>query len=143
MNLRIGARDLEAIRAASASAFPEECCGLLIGARDGGEANVRSIVAAPNIADDPAHRFEIEPAALFAAHRAARETGQAVIGHYHSHPGGGAAPSAHDRDRAYGEGEIWLIVPVTADGAGDAAAHVFDGGRFQPMDIITTPAEAV
>lgn len=61
-----------------------------------------------NVAPDPRDSFEIDPAALIAAHRAARSGGPAPIGHYHSHPRGPAHPSA--RDAAMAEpGSYWLI----------------------------------
>ena len=49
------------------------------------------------------------PAALIAAHRAARVGGETVIGHYHSHPGGDPQPSACDAAAA-AAGELWLVV---------------------------------
>ena len=139
MRLRIQAGDLEAIAAAAAAAFPEECCGLLVGGRDGDALVAAQIVAAANVAHKPRRRFEVDPATLFEAHRCARAAGQSVIGHYHSHPGGSAMPSAHDRARAYAEGEVWLIVAedgTGAAGAGAARAHIFEGGGFREIEIV-------
>jgi proteasome lid subunit RPN8/RPN11 len=67
------------------------------------------------VAADPARSFEIDPAALFAAHRRARAGAVVVIGHYHSHPSGAAVPSARDAAQAMGDGALWLI--LTADEA--------------------------
>jgi proteasome lid subunit RPN8/RPN11 len=88
-----------------------EVCGLLFGAsgvRDGGR--IEAVEACANVAADPARAFEIDPAALFAAHRRARGGGEAVIGHYHSHPSGEAVPSARDAAQAMGDGALWLIL---------------------------------
>lgn len=63
-----------------------------------------------NVAADPARRFEIDPAALLAAHRAARAGGPAILGCYHSHPSGVAEPSACDAAAAEPNGWLWLIV---------------------------------
>ncbi len=87
-----------------------EVCGLL-GTPD---AIVEAIPAA-NVAPDPAHSFEIDPSALFAAHRAARAGGPAIVGCYHSHPSESREPSARDADAAV-PGQLWLIVA-----AGEAA----------------------
>ncbi|RZM10829.1 MAG: hypothetical protein EOP68_05345, partial [Sphingomonas sp.] len=57
-----------------------------------------------------ARSFEIDPVALFAAHRRARAGGQAVVGHYHSHPSGVPVPSARDAAQAMGDGALWLII---------------------------------
>ena len=62
------------------------------------------------MAADPARTFEIDPVALFAAHRRARGGGPAVIGHYHSHPSGVPIPSPRDAAQAMGDGAVWVIL---------------------------------
>lgn len=66
--------------------------------------------SAANVHPSPATHFEIDPEALIDAHRAARAGGAQVIGYYHSHPQGPAAPSATDRACANGDGAVWAIV---------------------------------
>jgi proteasome lid subunit RPN8/RPN11 len=78
---------------------------LLLGQGD----RIARVVPCANVAAEPWHRFEIDPAALIAAHRAARGGGAAVIGHYHSHPTGLAEPSPRDAADAAPDGSIWLI----------------------------------
>ena len=85
---------------------PAECCGLLLG-RGG---RIDRAVHAANIAADPLRHFEIDPAALIAAHRAARAGGPELIGYYHSHPQGHPLPSATDCAHASGDGRVWAIV---------------------------------
>lgn len=83
----------------------EEVCGLLLG-----EAEVIMVAQpAANVATDAARSFELDPATLLSAHKAARAGGPAVLGHYHSHPSGLAAPSVTDAAAAY-PGAFWLIV---------------------------------
>lgn len=88
-------------------AHPQECCGLLLGAADGA---VLAAVPTANVHPQPERHFEIDPAALIAAHRTARSGGPAVLGYYHSHPTGRAEPSATDRAAASADGRIWAIV---------------------------------
>ena len=97
---------LATLREEAEKAHPLECCGLLLG-----EAN-RIVEARPvaNMHPDPARHFELDPASLIAAHRAARQGGPQVLGYYHSHPGGAAVPSATDQASASGDGRIWAIV---------------------------------
>ncbi len=99
-----------------------EVCGLLLGSRE----EVDEIVPASNVASDPARHFELDPIVLIAAHRAQRAGGPRIVGHYHSHPGGLAVPSATDRANAVPDGSFWLIV-----GSGDArlwiASPMHDG----------------
>lgn len=95
----------EMLRATDAAA-PYEACGLLLGAG----RHVRTAIPCANVADDPARHFEIAPASLIAAHRAARAGGPQVVGYFHSHPNGLARPSATDRASAAGDGRVWAIV---------------------------------
>jgi proteasome lid subunit RPN8/RPN11 len=99
--------DLLARLVAQAEASPNrEICGLLFGAPN----RIEAAEASANVAADPAWTFEIDPAALFAAHRRARTGGAAVIGHYHSHPSGVPVPSPRDAAQAMGDGAVWLIL---------------------------------
>jgi proteasome lid subunit RPN8/RPN11 len=82
-----------------------EICGLLIGSAD----RVDRIQPAANIALDPARTFELDPAILFGALRRERAGEGAVVGHYHSHPGGDGAPSATDAAMIRHVGELWII----------------------------------
>ncbi len=92
--------------AEAARAAPLECCGLLLGRGD----RVLEARAAANVAADPARHFEIDPAALFAAHRAARSGSLELVGYYHSHPRGHPVPSATDCAHASGDERIWAII---------------------------------
>lgn len=94
-----------AILAAAAAAAPDEACGLLFGTGH----HVRTATRTANVHPEPRHRFEIDPAALIAAHKAARAGGPALLGYWHSHPGGLPEPSATDRAAASGDGRIWAI----------------------------------
>jgi proteasome lid subunit RPN8/RPN11 len=103
VEISIRLRD-ELVAAAAASA--DEICGLLLGRGE----HVERALPCRNLAATPATRFELDPAALFAAHRAARAGGPAVLGHYHSHPSGDARPSPRDAVDAAPDGSLWLIV---------------------------------
>lgn len=97
---------LATLIAEATKAHPREACGLLLGRG----AMIEAAVPCANVHPEPEHHFEIDPAALIAAHRAARSGGPAVLGYYHSHPNGRAQPSATDRAMACGDGRIWAIV---------------------------------
>jgi len=96
----------ETMLAAARAAAPAEACGLLLGT--GGR--IDAATSAANVHPQPARHFEIDPAALIAAHKAARAGGPQVLGYWHSHPNGLARPSATDRAHASGDGRIWAIV---------------------------------
>jgi len=115
MPIEVTSSVLIALRQQAMLAQPEECCGLLLGEREEGNARVTAILPTANIHEKPETHFEIDPQALIDAHRAARAGGPQVVGYYHSHPAGPAQPSATDRDMASGDGRIWAIVGEDGD----------------------------
>jgi proteasome lid subunit RPN8/RPN11 len=90
----------------AAAAHPLEVCGLLLG----GGTLIREVRPCANVHPQPERHFEINPYALIAAHRAAREGGPQVVGYYHSHPSGPPKPSATDRAHATADGRVWAII---------------------------------
>ena len=96
---------------------------------------VTGILPSANVAADPARFFEIDPAALLAAHRAARSGGPQVIGHYHSHPNGRAEPSPRDAADAAPDGSIWLIAASGRLTAWRAGPHGALHGRFDAVEL--------
>lgn len=106
------------------SAAPDECCGLLLGSG----RRINEARATANVAPDPRTRFEIDPAALIEAYRAARSGGREVLGYYHSHPAGHPLPSATDRKHMSGDGRIWAIVAGR-----DISFWRDDGREFAPL----------
>ncbi|HSU65379.1 MAG TPA: rhodanese-like domain-containing protein [Tepidisphaeraceae bacterium] len=95
------------IEAEGVAAFPNECCGILIGkdvsGGSGGGRIVHKLVAGKNAfeADEQYHRFSIDPRAQLKAEREAEAAGLAVLGFYHSHPNHPARPSEYDRDHGW------------------------------------------
>ncbi len=123
---------LDGIRRESVALAPREACGLLFG--EGAE--ITAFQAVENVAESPETRFEIDPAALFAALKAERAGGRKLIGYWHSHPSGDATPSATDAAMAAPDGKLWLIVTaevVTAWRAGPGGLY----GRFEKLEIGT------
>jgi proteasome lid subunit RPN8/RPN11 len=116
-------------------AFPRECCGLIEGAWHGDAVEAAALHPAPNLSMD-ADRFEIDPAAQFAALRTARANGREIVGCYHSHPNSANEPSVRDLAGAGEEGFLWLIASIAgADEAVQPAAFAFVEGRFVPVAI--------
>ena len=106
MFVHISSKSIAAIRAHAAKTPDIEVCGLLFGTAD----RISAAQPCANVSDTPATTFEIDPAALIAAHKAQRAGGAKLIGHYHSHPGGVCVPSATDAESAGAVGQYWLII---------------------------------
>ncbi|MCL2197217.1 MAG: M67 family metallopeptidase [Treponema sp.] len=91
------------IRAEGESAYPNECCGILIGEiDDNGVKTVKYTEAIRNAREykEQYHRFLITPEDMMQAEQTARKRKLDVIGFYHSHPDHPAMPSDYDKEHA-------------------------------------------
>ena len=69
------------------SAFPDECCGAMLGRTDDGEKLVSLAVPLENAySGEKKARYELRPEDLLAAEKEARRQGMDLIGIFHSHP---------------------------------------------------------
>jgi len=119
---------LQVMQAHAENAYPEECCGLLLGQLEADNAIVWSVRATANawnaqVADEQtaldgsttnftnANRYWIAPAELLAGMRDARSHGCDIVGIYHSHPDYPAVPSECDRRMAWHQ-YSYLILAV-------------------------------
>jgi proteasome lid subunit RPN8/RPN11 len=126
-------QDLRAQIAREANAaLPRECCGLIEGSREGARVVATALHPTHNIATDD-DRFEIDPAAHIALLKKLRGTDRAIVGCYHSHPNGRAAPSP--RDGGGETGFIWLIAATRPHGAVSCAAHLREGDLWHALAI--------
>ncbi len=127
-------------------AAPAECCGLLIGRRDGTDWRVARAVESANASPDPERRFAIDLPLQFAVTRSLRPGPDRIIGCYHSHPAGPAQPSATDRAGMSEPDFLWLIL-----GRSDAPPAPWDVRAFQvvqpgsavPLPICSDPGAKV
>lgn len=88
---------IAALHEHAARAFPEECCGILIGTSNTYDVWVQRVIEATNTA--PADRrvsYQIDWPTLFRTVRAVRNQPEEIVGFYHSHPDGSRRPSARD-----------------------------------------------
>jgi proteasome lid subunit RPN8/RPN11 len=118
----------QAIRAEGEKAYPNECCGIMLGTLnaepepDGGAGlrRIERIIPIVNSKEEAEqyHRVEIQPEDLMRAELAARKEGREVLGFYHSHPDHPAEPSDFDREYAL-PFYSYIIVSVEKGRAGN------------------------
>ncbi len=142
--IELSAAQLILIRAAGERAYPEECCGLLVG-RDmaDGRISVTRIVESDNVRRDRAHdRFEIDPQVRIAVEREVRGSPERIVGHYHSHPDHPARPSQTDLEMVFEPNLIWLIVGVETGAAREVGAFRVNanGDGFDDIAIVSENA---
>jgi proteasome lid subunit RPN8/RPN11 len=116
----------DAIFAHARATLPDECCGFLFGDERGA---VRGAVPATNQAAGP--RFAIAPPDVLAAHHEAARRGLGLVGFYHSHPHGPAAPSPHDQALAW-PGHLYVIA---AGGSLRAFVTHAPGAAFEEVPV--------
>jgi proteasome lid subunit RPN8/RPN11 len=69
------------------TAYPRECCGILLGTLDGEDRSITAAIACRNVYQgDQSDRFELDPKDQFEAQRLARQESLEVLGFFHSHP---------------------------------------------------------
>ena len=85
--IRIEPEPWAAMVAHARRAYPNECCGAMLGGTADDAKTVREAMALENaFAGAQAARYELRPEDLLAADKAARERKMDLIGIYHSHP---------------------------------------------------------
>src|SRR5262245_51229975 len=116
----------DAIRAHSASAYPFECCGALIGSTAHG---VEDVLPLENVApSDQDRRFLLSAADYRRAEALAEEAGTELLGFYHSHPDHPAVPS--DFDLAHAWPNLSYVIVSVQDGlAGDVRSWRLEPDR--------------
>ncbi|HSL21700.1 MAG TPA: M67 family metallopeptidase [Vicinamibacterales bacterium] len=135
--LRIAASAWDAILAHADSAWPDECCGLLLGQG----MTIEGVRPARNIAREPRRRFLIDPADHFSALRDARVRGRTVLGAYHSHPHGEPRPSETDIAEAVEDGQFIhvIAIPAREDRPAAIAAYCLTPRNFVPLRLVRVP----
>jgi len=118
-------------------AYPEECCGFLLGSA----ARHRRVVdarRAKNVAvDHRTRRYAIDPLELLHADDEARAKHLDLIGIYHSHPNHPAEPSEFDRSRAAGWYSYVILLIDDRTPAGMTCWRFDDTkDQFEPETIV-------
>lgn len=98
MSIQLSGAIVRAVEDHGRATYPNECCGALIGRR----GVVLEALALPNTTEEgPRRRFLVRPSDYRAAEARASETGNELLGFYHSHPDHPARPSQYDLDHAW------------------------------------------
>jgi proteasome lid subunit RPN8/RPN11 len=115
---------------------PAECCGLLSGER----GLITDLHPLPNDADMPESRYFASPEDLFTAMRRIRETGQKLLGIYHSHPRTPAYPSTSDVEMAFYPEAFYFIISL--EPRVEMRAFKIEGVRIERVDVMVVESPA-
>lgn len=136
--MRTNSEILDAIRRHGSEAYPEECCGFLLGRMTSQGNDVEAAIPVVNRREtNRKRRFSISAEDFHAAGHAAREQSLDIVGFYHSHPDHPAEPSATDLAEATFPYYTYAIVSVFGHGAEQITAWTLvpDRSRFDPEPI--------
>jgi proteasome lid subunit RPN8/RPN11 len=162
MAIRASKELLDQIKMHGEESYPHECCGFLLGTREGQVNVVKALFPARNEWPDAdtvmagarpssseksesqgskqesrRNRYLITPQQWIQADNYARENLQGIIGYYHSHPDHPAVPSGFDLDHSCWPSESYIIVSIK-DGKADAlnSFNKPDYDAFEQEEII-------
>jgi len=148
MSLLLTPEQISQIEREGAAAYPNECCGAMLGkdARDG--SAVRRIVHRLEpmhnsfAADEKYHRFSLDPRELMQLEKRIEGSGLAVLGFYHSHPDHPARPSDTDRQNAW-PFYSYVIVAIAKRQPVDLTSWQLDESteQFEPEEILRQAME--
>jgi proteasome lid subunit RPN8/RPN11 len=74
------------IKEHASAAYPQECCGILLGERRTDKKIVQEVIRAQNVAGQPHAHFALAGEEILAAERKAEAGDLEIVGFYHSHP---------------------------------------------------------
>ncbi len=139
--LHLTADLLEEIGRRALRAYPEECCGILIGKLPSGNnapTTVEHALPSNNLAEAEKRPtfYTIDPAAILHADQFARGNNLEIIGFYHSHPDHPARPSKTDAALGW-EVYTYLIVSISKDAVLESRAWRFTPGKDPREEAIT------
>lgn len=132
-----------ALRQHGEDAYPQECCGILLGRFDeDGTKTVTQVIRCLNMREDsPSNRYSIDLKELVRLQREGRERGEDIVGFYHSHPDHPPLWSQTDLEEAYWIGCSYVITCVENKKAGTTKsfhlAGTYDDKRFVEEEIST------
>jgi proteasome lid subunit RPN8/RPN11 len=111
--------------------LPNECCGM-IGGRDG---EATRVVRVENAAASPL-RYEMDSKGQIQAYNSIQDSGEELLGIYHSHTRSAAYPSQTDVNQAVAWPEqVYVIVSLENDDAPDVKAYDLADLKIADVDL--------
>jgi proteasome lid subunit RPN8/RPN11 len=136
--IRLDERTVAAIREHGRAAYPEECCGALLGTAGNGAVHVTRVERIENSSrEEKRRRYVVAPLEYARVERLADADGLAVLGFYHSHPDHPAVPSEYDREHGLPIFH-YVVLAVGPESSGEIASYLLseDRGVFEREDLV-------
>jgi proteasome lid subunit RPN8/RPN11 len=129
--------DYDEIRRHGEQAYPQECCGILLGTVEADVRTVQATIRCTNTRiDSPHNRYSIDPRELIGAQRHARDRGLDIVGFYHSHPDHPALWSQTDFEEAHWIGCSYVIIGVDQGCSAATKSFALTGSREEDKALV-------
>lgn len=129
--MRISRRHFDEIVAHGRDDLPNECCGLI-----GGSDGLVSSVHRTRNAEDSPLRYSVHPSDQFEVMERIEDSGEDLLGIYHSHPKSPAYPSQTDVNLAEGwPDQLYLICSLADPDAPAVRAYEIRDGDVEEIEI--------
>ena len=109
--IKLSKADYNKIVAHAKSELPNEACGLIAGAVDGENKEIKKVYLLTNI-DHSNEHFSLDPKEQLAAVKDMRQNGLVPLGNWHSHPESPSRPSDEDKRLAYDSKASYMILSL-------------------------------
>jgi len=140
--LKIDQAGAAEIRRHAEQAYPQECCGVLLGRFDGAARRVTAVVRCRNARQDSPHnRYDIDPRELIRIQREGRERDEDIVGFYHSHPDYPPVWSPTDLSQAHWFGCSYVITSVEQGQAAVTSSFELAGRDEQDKTFVEEKIE--
>ena len=136
--IKLASETVAAIREHGRAAYPEECCGALLGTAGTGAARITRVERVENSRrEEKRRRYVIAPLEYVRVERLADADGLSVLGFYHSHPDHPAVPSEYDREHGLPFFH-YVVLAVGPESAGEIASYLLseDRGVFEREELL-------
>ena len=136
--IRLDAGILAAIREHGRAAYPEECCGALLGTGGNDAVRVTRIERIENSSrEERRRRYVVAPLDYARVERLADADGLSVLGFYHSHPDHPAVPSEYDREHGLPFFH-YVVLAVGPESSGEIASYLLSEDRevFEREELV-------
>ena len=136
--IRLGTETIAAIREHGREAYPEECCGALLGTAGNGAVRVTRVERTENSSrEEKRRRYVVAPLEYVRVERLADADGLSLLGFYHSHPDHPAVPSEYDREHGLPFFH-YVVLAVGPESSGEIASYLLseDRGVFEREELV-------
>ncbi len=129
--IRIPKASKEAMIKHAFKELPDECCGLLLGK----SGKIKRTIPMKNSEPSPDTYF-MDPVQQVEVFTEMEKMGESLIGIYHSHPKGPAAPSGADLELAFHPEAVYIIISLENRNKPALSGFMLKNGTFTEKKLI-------